>query len=54
MALIFYLDRYRPVFLRPLDGSVRDVKSLRKVLEEVDFNGILVLGGGFSHLTWCS
>ena len=42
MALIFDLDRYRPVFLRPLDGSVRGVKSLRKVLEEVDFNGILM------------
>ena len=47
MALIFDLDRYRPVFLRPLDGSVRDVKSLRKALEEVDFNGILVLDRGF-------
>ena len=47
MALIFDLDRYRPVFLKPLDGSVRDVKSLRKVLEEVDFNGILVLDRGF-------
>ena len=47
MALIFDLDSYRPVFLKPLDGSVRDVKSLRKVLEEVDFNGILVLDRGF-------
>ncbi len=54
MALIFDLDRYRPVFLRPLEGSVRDVKSLRKALEEVDFNGILVLGRGFSPLTWHS
>ncbi len=42
MALIFDLDRYRPVFLRPLDGSVRDVKSLRKVLEKVDLNGTLI------------
>ena len=45
-ALIFDLDR--PVFLKPLDGSV---KSLRKVLEEVDFNGILVLDRGFSPMT---
>ncbi|EQD68249.1 transposase (IS4), partial [mine drainage metagenome] len=29
MALAFDLDQYRPVFLKPLEGSVRDVKSLR-------------------------
>lgn len=48
MALAFDLDQYRPVFLKPLEGSVRDVKSLRKVLEEIDFTGILVLDTGFS------
>ena len=48
MALAFDLDQYRPVFLKPIEGSVRDVKSLRKVLEEIDFDGILVLDTGFS------
>ena len=48
MALAFDLDQYLPVFLKPVEGSVRDVKSLRKVLEEIDFHGILVLDAGFS------
>jgi len=48
MALAFDLDKYRPVFLRPIEGSVRDVKSLRKVLDEIDFDGILVVDTGFS------
>ena len=48
MAMVFDLDQYRPVFLKPLDGSVRDVKSLRNVLEEISFHGILVLDRGFA------
>ena len=48
MALLFDIERYMPVFLKPLDGSVRDVKSLRKVLQEVDFHGVLVLDRGFA------
>ncbi len=48
LALAFDLDQYRPVFLKPLRGSVRDVKSLRKVLEEIHFDCILVLDRGFS------
>ena len=48
MAMVFDLDRYMPVFLKPLDGSVRDVKSLRNVLEEISFHGILVLDRGFA------
>ena len=48
MALAFDLDQYRPVFLKPLEGSVRDVKSLRNVLNEIHFDGILVLDTGFS------
>ncbi len=47
-ALAFDLDQYRPVFLKPLEGSVRDVKSLRNVLDEIHFDGILVLDTGFS------
>ena len=35
-------------FLKPLEGSVRDVKSLRNVLDEIHFNCILVLDTGFS------
>ena len=37
-----------PVFLKSIDGSVKDVKSLRKVLDEISFHGILVLDRGFS------
>jgi transposase len=48
MAMVFDLDQYRPVFLKSLDGSVRDVKSLRNVLEEISFHGILVLDRGFA------
>ena len=48
MAMVFDLDRYRPVFLKPIDGSVRDVKSLRKILDEISFHGILVLDRGFA------
>ncbi len=48
MALIFDIDRYRPVCLKPVEGSVRDVKALRNTLESMDFNGILVLDRGFT------
>jgi transposase len=48
MALAFDLDQYRPVFLKPVEGSVRDVKSLRSVLDQIRFDGILVLNTGFS------
>ena len=48
IAMVFDLDYYRPVFLKSLDGSVRDIKSLKKVLEEINFNGILVMDRGFA------
>ena len=48
IALVFDIEHYRPVFLKSLDGSVRDIKSLRKVLEEMSFNGIMVLDRGFA------
>jgi transposase len=48
MALVFDLDHYMPVFLKSIDGSVKDVKSLRKVLDEISFHGILVLDRGFA------
>ncbi|MCL5881892.1 MAG: transposase, partial [Candidatus Thermoplasmatota archaeon] len=48
IALVFDIEHYRPVFLKSLDGSVRDVKSLRKILDEISFNGIMVLDRGFA------
>ena len=48
MALVFDLDQYRPVFHKQLEGSVRDVKALRNVLDKIHFDGILVLDTGFS------
>ena len=48
MALAFDLDRYGQVFLELLEGSVGDVKSLRNILDEIHFDGILVLATGFS------
>ena len=47
-AMVFDLDRYRPVFLKSIDGSMRDVKSMRKVLDEISFSGILVLDRAFA------
>lgn len=38
MAPVFDLDNYGPLFLKFIDGSVRDVKSLRKVLDKIKFN----------------
>ena len=51
MALIFDIKQYMPVFLKPVEGSVRrDVKAIRNVLESTDFHGILILGRRFiSH-----
>lgn len=48
MALIFDLEQYLPVSLKPVEGSVKDVKSLRNALESMDFLGILVLDRGFT------
>ena len=48
MALVFDPNRDMPVFLKSIDGSVKDVKSLREVLDEISFHGILVLDSGFS------
>ena len=48
MALLFDVERYSPIYLKPVEGSVRDVKSLRKLLETIDFSGILVLDRGFT------
>lgn len=48
MELAFDLEQYRPVFLQRLEESVRDVKSIRKVLEEIHFDGILALDTGFT------
>ncbi len=33
-------NSYRPMCLKPVDSSVRDVKALSNTLESMDFNGI--------------
>ena len=48
IVMLFDLDYYKPVFLKILDGSVRDIKSLKKVLDDINFNGILVMDSGFA------
>ncbi|MCL4391297.1 MAG: transposase [Candidatus Parvarchaeota archaeon] len=48
MAMIFDVGNCRPVYLKPVEGSVRDIKSLRSTLQEVDFNGVLVMDRGFA------
>ena len=48
MALIFDMEHYMPVCLRPVEGSVKDVKALRNTLEIMNFHGILVMDRGFT------
>jgi len=42
------LDQYMQAFLKPFDGSVRDLKSFRELLDEINFDGIIVIDTGFS------
>lgn len=46
MALLFDVERYMSISLLPVEGSVRDVKSLRNALARMDFHGMLVLDRG--------
>ncbi|MEM3861555.1 MAG: transposase [Thermoplasmatales archaeon] len=48
IATVFDLGKYKPVFFKSIDGSVRDLKSLGKVLDEIIFHGIVVLDRGFA------
>lgn len=47
--LFFSLDKQLPVMLRPLHGSVRDIKALKNALDEVETkNSIIILDRGFA------
>ena len=48
-VLFYSLDRRLPVYMKPIPGSVRDIKALRNVVDEVGSNGVtLVLDRGFA------
>lgn len=50
-ALMFSQDQKLPVMLKPLPGSVRDIKALKNVLSEFDFkNCVWVLDRGFADV----
>jgi len=47
--LFFSMDKELPVLLKPLPGSVRDIKALENVLDEVDSkDSVIVLDRGFA------
>ena len=47
--LFFSIDKQLPVMLRPLHGSVRDIKALKNALDEVEtHDSVLVLDRGFA------
>lgn len=47
--MFFSIDKQIPVFLRPLHGSIRDVKALKDALEEVNTQDcVVVLDRGFA------
>lgn len=48
MVMVFDTDRYMPVSLKPLEGSIRDIKALKKELENTSYNGIIVIDRGFT------
>lgn len=50
--LFFSIDRQLPVMLKPLPGSVRDVKALNNVIDELrSKKALLVLDRGFASVT---
>jgi len=52
-ALLFSRDKRTPVLLKSMPGSIRDVKTLRTVLEEIPLRGcVLVLDRGFASETY--
>jgi hypothetical protein len=47
--LFFSIDQHLPVMLKPLDGSVRDIKALKSVVEGLEVKGsVFVLDRGFA------
>ena len=49
LMLFFSIDKQLPVLLKPLPGSIRDIKALKTVINEIDSkDAILVLDRGFA------
>jgi transposase len=49
LMMFFSIDRHLPVMLKPLHGSVRDIKALKSVIADLDVKGsIFVLDRGFA------
>lgn len=47
--LFFSVDNHLPIMLRPLNGSIKDIKALRSILDEVNLEKcILILDRGFA------
>lgn len=47
--LFFSIDNQLPVMLKPLHGSIRDIKALKEAIDDVDAkNSIVVLDRGFA------
>ncbi|MBI4182122.1 MAG: transposase, partial [Candidatus Aenigmarchaeota archaeon] len=49
LMMFFSIDRQLPVMLKPLHGSVRDIKALKSVVADLDVKGsVFVLDRGFA------
>lgn len=46
--MFFSVDKQLPVFLKPLPGSVRDIKAIKSVIDEIDVNSTVILDRGFA------
>lgn len=47
--LFFSVDNHLPIMLRPLNGSIKDIKALKSILDEVNLEKcILILDRGFA------
>ena len=46
--MFFSVDKQLPVLLKPLPGSVRDIKAIKSVIDEIDVDSTVVLDRGFA------
>jgi transposase len=47
--MLFSLDKHLPVFLKPFPGSVRDVKAIKAIIDEINVKDcVVVLDRGFA------
>ena len=46
--MFFSVDKQLPVLLKPLPGSVRDIKAIKSVMDEIDVDSTVVLDRGFA------